>query len=41
MAKVLDCNIVEYMFELQSYYCIHIWTNTLEKDKNILILPVE
>ena len=36
MVKVLDYNIVESEFELHSRYCVHLRTNTLWKDINIL-----
>ena len=38
VAKVLDCNIVASEFELQSSYYVHLRTNTLGKDMNLLIL---
>ena len=34
MAKVLDCDIIVSGFELQSRYCVHFRTNTLEKGMN-------
>ena len=38
MVKAMDCRIVISEFELQLYYCIHFWTNTLGKGMNLLIL---
>ena len=40
MANVLDCDIVVSEFELQVCYYIHVWTNTLGKGMNPLILLV-
>ena len=37
MANVLDCDIVENEFKLQSHYCFHFWTNTLGKGMKPLI----
>ena len=31
MANVLDCDIVESEFELQLFYYVYFWTNTLGK----------
>ena len=39
VANVFNCNIIESKFELQSYYYIHFWTNTLGKCTNSFILP--
>ena len=36
MPKVLDCDIVENKFELQSYYYVPFRTNTFEKGMNTL-----
>ena len=38
MAKVLECEIVVYEFELQSQYHFHFWNNTIGKGMNPLIL---
>ena len=32
VAKVLDCDIIVYEFELQWRYYVHLRTNNLEKD---------
>ena len=40
MGKVLDCNIIKCKFELQLYYYVLFWANTLGKSINPLILPV-
>ena len=37
-AKVLDCDMEEREFELQSGYCVHFWTNALGKSMRPLIL---
>ena len=39
VANMFDCNLIGSEFKLQSYYWIHFWTNTLEKDMNPLIHP--
>ena len=39
IAKVLDCDLEESEFELQSYYYVYFRTNTLRKGMNPLILP--
>ena len=39
MAKVLEYEIIVSMFEFQSRYYVHFWTNTLKKGMNPLILP--
>ena len=38
MAEVLDCNIKESIFELQSSYHVHFQTNTLEKGMDSIII---
>ena len=40
VANVLDILIDVSEFELQSSYNVHFWTNTLEKDMNLLILKL-
>ena len=37
MANMLHYDIVVSEFKLQSRYCVHFWTNTLEKGVNPLI----
>ena len=39
MVKLMDSRIVVSKSELQSHYYIHLWTNTLGKGMNPLILP--
>ena len=39
VANVLDDNIVVSEFEVQSYYYVHVQTNTLGKGINFLIPP--
>ena len=39
MVKAMDCGIVVREFVLQSRYYVHIWSNTLGKGMNPLILP--
>ena len=39
MVKAMDYGIVEREFVLQSSYCVHFQTNTLEKGMNPFILP--
>ena len=37
VVNVLDCDIIENAFKLQSCYYIHFWSNTLGKAMNRLI----
>ena len=37
MANVLDCDMVDRKFELQSHYYVHFQTNTLVKGMNSFI----
>ena len=39
VVKVMDCRIIVHEFKLQLHYYVHIWTNTLVKGMNPLILP--
>ena len=39
IVKATDCRIVVSEFKLQSCYYVHLWTNTLGKGMNPLILP--
>ena len=39
VANMLDCNITESEFKLQTHYYNHFWINTLGKGMNLLILP--
>ena len=41
MAEVLDCSLEVSEFKLQSHYHIYFWMNTLEKNKNPLIMLVK
>ena len=38
--KVLKCGLKINKFKLQSWYCIHFWTNALGKGINPLMLLV-
>ena len=38
VAKVLNCNLIVSKFKLKSFNCIYIWTNTLGKGINLIIL---
>ena len=38
MVKVLDFGLEVSLFELQSGFFVHFWTNTLGKSINLLIL---
>ena len=39
LTNVLDCDIIESMFELRSSYYTYFQTNTLQKGMNSFFLP--